>query len=130
MTATEPAAKPKRLAPEIRRALARVKDGTASETDLQRVVIQYAKDHGWLVHHGRKAQVKEGRWVTPVWGHPGYVDLTLVRNGRFVVAELKAKGGSVSDEQQIWHGRLEQVTGIEFYLWRPVHWPAIRRALR
>lgn len=128
-TPSETVERPRRLPPEVRRSLARVKDGTASETDLQRVVIQYAKDHGWMVDHRGRARVKEGRWVTPVWGHPGYPDLTLTRGNRIVWMELKAQDGSVAPTQRVWLDRLEGAGG-EVYVYRPRDWPAIRRTLR
>lgn len=130
MTATE-TAPPRKLAPEVRRSLARVKNRTASETDLQRVVIAYAKDHGWLVDHRARGRTRDGTWLTIVWGHPGWPDVAMVRDDRLVLVELKAEDGAVSPEQQVWHNRLERVPGIEFYVWRPRDWTAtIRPVLR
>lgn len=130
MTGEAPTA-PRKLSPEVRRSLARIHAGTASETDLQRVVIQYAKDHGWLVDHRGRAKVKEGRWVTPVWGHPGYVDLTLTRGGRLLLLELKGKDGSTSPEQDRWLHHLGKVGGpVHVGVYRPADWPALKRLLR
>lgn len=132
MIASEAATRPRKLSPEVRRSLTAVKAGTANETELQRVVMAYAKDHGWLVDHATRARVKEGRWITPVWGHPGYPDLTMTRGGRLVIAELKAKDGTVSAEQWTWLNRLGTVDGIEVVVWRPEHWnrQIIQRTLR
>ena len=130
MTGEAPEA-PRKLSPEVRRSLRAVHDGTASETDLQRVVIQYAKDHGWLVHHASRAKVKDGRWVTPVWGHPGWPDLALTRDGRLLLLELKAKAGSTSDEQDRWLHHLGKVGGpVHVGVYRPADWPELKRLLR
>lgn len=122
MTASEAVTRPRKLKPEVRRSLAAVKAGTANETELQRVVMAYAKDHGWMVHHATRARVKDGKWMTPVWGHPGYPDLSMTRGGRLVIAEVKTKAGTVSAEQWSWLNRLGEVDGIEVVVWRPEHW--------
>ncbi len=130
MTATEVPA-PRKLSPEVRRSLAAVKAGTASETDLQRVVIQYAKEHGWLVHHASRAKVKDGRWMTPVWGHPGWPDLALTRDGKLLLLELTAKDGSTSPEQDKWLHHLAKVGGsVHVGVYRPADWPTLKRLLR
>ena len=50
-----------------------------------------AKLHGWLVMHTRAVEIRPGVWKTPLTGHPGYPDLTLVHSTRGVIfAELKA----------------------------------------
>lgn len=133
MTATDPApARPRKLSPEVRRSLTAIRNGTASEKDLQRCVIAYGKDHGWLVHHSSPAQVKDRRWVTPVWGHPGHPDTILLRPPRLVIAELKAPGGATSDMQDVWIDRYSQLPGttVEVYIWWPRDWRRIRDLLR
>jgi hypothetical protein len=123
---------PRKLSPEVRRSLARVKDGTCSETDFQRVVMAYARDHGWATDHRERARVKGGRWVTPSLGHPGYPDATFVRQGRLVVVELKIVGGRLSDGQEMWLDRLSQVPCVETHIWWPRHWldGTVRTVLR
>lgn len=130
MTDTAPA-KPRALPAEVRRSLQRIKLRVgASELDLKRVTMRYALDHGWRRFHPLPAVMGSGRMVTPFEGEPGFPDLTLVRAGRLVLAELKDERGSESDQQQMWSAALRAVPGIEVYLWRPRHWDTIRRTLR
>jgi hypothetical protein len=116
------------LPKEVREALARVHDRSASETDLQRVAMRYARDHGWRRHHSLPARVKDA-WVTPLQGEPGLPDLLLVRRGRLVIAELKRERGQTSDEQDIWLRLLGEVPGVETYVWRPRDWPTMKAVL-
>lgn len=111
-----------RLTAAMRRDLADVEAGTALEAPFQRVVIAYAKDHGWLVHHTPKAQVRRGQHVTPTVGHIGFPDLTLVRDGRLLFVELKAGNGGPTDMQTVWMNRLRDCPGVEHHLWWPSHW--------
>jgi hypothetical protein len=62
-------------------------------------------------------------------GDVGYPDLTLVRGGRMVFAELKAQDGRLSAEQTAWLDALKQ-TKAEVYVWKPSDWPTIKRVLR
>lgn len=114
----------------MRRDYAAVRDGTANEAQFQRVVVAYAKDHGWLCHHTPRAKVRPGQHVTPTVGHVGFPDLVLVRDGRCLFVELKAKGGSPSDEQTVWHNRLADCSGVEAYLWWVRSWLTITETLR
>lgn len=114
----------------MRRDLAAVRDGTANEAQFQRVVVAYAKDHGWLVHHTPKAQIRPGKHITPTVGHVGFVDLVLVRDGRCLFVELKAKGGSPSDEQTVWANRLGACPGVEHYTWWVRNWATVAETLR
>lgn len=119
------------LPAEVRRSLGRVKARVgASELDLKRVTMRYALDHHWRRFHPLPAIVGSGRTITPFEGEPGFPDLTLVRDRRLILAELKDERGAEGDEQQKWSALLRQVPGVEVYLWRPRHWDEIRRALR
>lgn len=119
------------LSAALRRDLRAVLDGTATEAQFQRIVIRYAKDHGWLVNHTPKATMTgaNGRSITPTQGHTGLPDLILVRDGRCAFAELKGSGGP-TQMQQAWLNRLERCEGVEAYLWWPRDWPTVRDVLR
>lgn len=113
----------------MRRDLAAVLDGTAVEAQFQRVVVAYAKEHGWLVHHTPKAHVRPGKVVTPTIGHVGFPDLTMARDGRCVFVELKSKSGGPTDMQTVWANRLAECP-VEHYTWWPRSWDTIRATLR
>ena len=67
--------------------------GKISEAELQKAVIAAARAQGWRVAHFRPAQVRPGRYVTPVDADgAGFPDLVLCRGDRLVFAELKAQG--------------------------------------
>jgi len=108
---------------EARRLLAK----QISEADFQRQVIASAKAAGWLVQHARAAYNKSGRVSTPIQGHAGYPDLTLLRD-RLVLVELKKVGAYPSPDQRVWHERL-RAAGAEFYIWRPTDWVQIDEVL-
>jgi hypothetical protein len=97
-----------------------------SEADFQQRVLDYAQRCHWRVAHVRAAQVRNGRWATPVTGDPGFPDLVLARAGVVLLAELKSADGKFRPGQAEWldaadaHGRL----------WRPGDWKAIVDELR
>lgn len=94
-----------------------------SEADLQAAVIELAKRLGWRCAHFRAAQIRPGRYVTPVSGDgAGFPDLVMLRDGRIVAAELKTARGRVSAEQQLWLAEFRQVLGVAVHVWRPAHW--------
>jgi len=102
---------------------------TVTEAQLQAAVIELAQLCGWLVAHFRPARTQHG-WRTPVSADgAGFPDLVMVRGDRLVVAELKAKRGRVSPDQQAWLAAFSQVPGIEVHLWRPSDWDAIESTL-
>lgn len=84
----------------------------ANEADFQAALVKAAKQLGWLVYHTRFSIDSE----------PGFPDLVMVRGERLIAAELKGPRGVVSPEQQAWLERLDQVPGVEAYLWRPGDW--------
>ena len=89
------------------------------EQFLLRVTSQ-AEDLGWKWIHQRPARLANGGWVTPVQGNgaKGWLDVTLWRGRRLIIAELKTDRGRVSADQEL---RLEELrqTPAEVYLWRP-----------
>jgi len=91
----------------------------ASEAVFQAQVIRLAKMNGWMVFHPRKAQAKDGRWLTAVQGDVGFPDLVFAHRLRGVIfAELKSSVGRIEDAQAKW---LEELVlgGAEAYIWRP-----------
>ena len=99
------------------------------EASLLSVVIRFARLRGWLVTHSRPGRTAHG-WRTPIQGDPGYPDLTLIRNGRLVFAELKSDTGKVRQEQRVWLSCLVEAPGVECYVWRPGDWPEIEDIMR
>jgi hypothetical protein len=91
-----------------------------TEADLQTAVLQLSRMYGWKTAHFRAARMSDGRWVTPIQGDAkGYPDLTLVRDGELIFAELKSGTGKVAPEQQAWLDAFNRVPGIRAYVWRP-----------
>jgi hypothetical protein len=114
-----------------------------SEREFQAAVIEYAQLNGWLVHHGRAAQVREGKWVTPIQGDAGFPDLVMVRGRWIVFVELKSEKGRIAKAQQRWRDDLEWaigwsgykpaldgIGGTVYFLWRPSDWDEIETTLR
>ncbi len=96
-----------------------------TERELQDAVIETARLLGWKVAHWRPARTAHG-WRTPVQADgAGWPDLTLVRRGRIVFAELKTGRGKLTDEQQQWLDALSGC-GLETHVWRPADWTAGR----
>ncbi len=60
---------------------------------------------------------------------PGWPDLTLMRTGRIIFAELKVKGGKLSPHQQDMLQRLRD-TGSEVFVWEPDDMDEIAEVLR
>lgn len=101
-----------------------------SEEDFRTTVIEYAQLQGWKVAGFRPARTEKG-WRTPCLGDAkGYPDLTLVRNGQAVWAELKRMGGKLTEAQEEWLDALGQVDGaVSVYLWTPADWETIEAVL-
>lgn len=113
---------------EVRTALA----GSLSEGQLQKLVIDRARELGWLVHHCRPAMNKKGEWRTHIQGDKGFFDLVLARGGEVWFVELKTEKGMPTREQFAWiHGCVVQATSKDqlvqlsthhVALWRPFDW--------
>ena len=100
--------------------------GKISESELQKAVIKEAHRRGYRVAHFRPAQVRPGRYVTPVDADgAGWPDLVLVRGERLIFAELKALYKKPTEEQEAWLQALRDAAPYgEFavYVWTPKHW--------
>jgi hypothetical protein len=95
-----------------------------TEAGFTTAVIALARLHGWVVYHPLPLRTKAGEWRTGTQGDVGYPDLTCVRAGRLVVAELKVRT-AVRPEQDIWLNRFAAVPGAEVFVWKPRDWPEI-----
>lgn len=105
-------------------------DSAISEKAFQAQVIQLAELNGWLVFHPY-----DSRRSTP-----GFPDLTLCRDGRLILAELKTEKGRLSPAQREWIDALMTVTRatwrygapdgvVSVYVWRPSQWHDIEAVL-
>ena len=93
------------------------------EADFQKIVINMAKMHGWLVHHPLPSMNKRGIWATHELGDHGFPDLVLAHpSGRVIFAELKSDKGKISPLQSRWITTLQQ--GAVVWVWRPadINW--------
>jgi hypothetical protein len=82
------------------------------EYRLQEHIIAAARQLHWHVYHTYYA----------VRSQPGYPDITLVKDGRLIFAELKQDGKHPRTEQQVWLDALAEVPGCEVYIWRGADW--------
>lgn len=91
-------------------------------------VKRYARRGGWLPFHN----------LHPQGSDPGFLDLTLLRAPRLVLAELKVPPNvHPTDWQEVWlagWGTLARLAGphlsIEVFIWTPDDWSDIERVLR
>ena len=92
---------------------------TWSEDELLTDTIQRAQGHGFRVAHFRPAKTAKG-WRTAVQGDGlGFPDLVMLRDGRCVVVELKAKGAKVKrgGPQDAWLCAFRDAALIEVFEW-------------
>lgn len=97
-------------------------DGTAlvpTEKDFQAAVIELALALGWRCYHTYNARRSE----------PGFPDLTMVRDGRLLFAELKTERGRVTRPQREWLAALSACSGVEVFVWRPGDFDEVARVL-
>ena len=101
-----------------------------TESEFQRQVIEIARYRGWKVTHFRPAQIRPGKWITPIEGDAGFPDLVLARPilGDLIFAELKKENGRLSTGQVAWTRTLI-ATGAEAYVWFPSDLPEIIKRL-
>lgn len=85
-----------------------------TEADWQTLIIDYARLHGWWVHH-----VFDSRRSPEGWP-----DLVLIRPPELIIAELKRQTGKLTPAQARVLTMLEQC-GIEVHVWRPSDEPAV-----
>ena len=67
-----------------------------TEAELLRDVVAIARELGWLVHHTHDSRWNDWR------SDKGVPDLTLAKDGRVVLIELKKQDGRVRPEQTVW----------------------------
>jgi hypothetical protein len=74
-------------------------------------VARLAKDFGWLRYHTHRSDFSPA----------GFPDECLVRPPRLIFAELKSDNphSKLGPEQERWREQLQEVPGVEWYLWRP-----------
>ena len=80
-----------------------------SEEEFMRSVMKIASECGWRVYHTRDSRRSQA----------GFPDLTLVRTGQIIFAELKSQKGRIKKEQQAWLDDLRKNGHVDVYLWRP-----------
>ena len=104
------------------------------ERAFQAAVIELAELQGWRVYHTHDSRRSR----------PGFPDLTMVRHGELVFAELKTDSpqSRPTAAQNLWLSDLGHVADlveenisarpslVRVFLWRPSDWPEIERALR
>ncbi len=77
------------------------------ENDFRETVRQYAELHGWDVKFTWNSKHSPA----------GEADLRMVRSGRYVVVELKMPGETPTIAQLLTLYLLQEVPGIEVYVW-------------
>ena len=106
-----------------------------TEKGFMQAVVDLARLQGWMVYHpfdSRRSQ-------------KGFPDLTMVRDGRLVFAELKTEKGELTPAQEEWGNQLSAVRQrigdtyqlavmdfvlpVRYLLWRPSDWPEIEQVL-
>jgi hypothetical protein len=93
-----------------------------SEDKLLSNVLEMAAALKLRTAHFRPAQVRSGKWVTPVQGDgKGWPDLVVVGPGGSLLRELKAEGKYPTPEQRAWLGWLA-AAGQDAGVWRPRDW--------
>ena len=80
-----------------------------TEKEFTRLVVEAAHWLGYMVYHT----------FMSIHSRPGYPDLTLIKPGRLIFAELKNSKGKVSPHQEEWLAALRATGTCEVYLWRP-----------
>jgi hypothetical protein len=78
-----------------------------TEQELLEAILDAARLYGWKAAHFRPARTDKG-WRTPMQGDPGFPDITLARNGRVLILELKRLGKYATPEQEAW---IEAING-------------------
>lgn len=101
------------------RIVARRAPASLSEAEWQAIVIDLAESVGWRYYHPYDSRRSVSGWP----------DLTLIRDGRIVFAELKKESGRPSVEQREWLEELDACLGVQAFLWRPSDIAEVERAL-
>lgn len=95
------------------------------EKQFQRDIQKLLDIHGWTSYHAAD-NIPRGGWIANI--RPGFPDLTAVRAGRLIFAELKTETGRVSPAQLDWHEQL-RAAGVEVFIWRPSDMEEILKVL-
>lgn len=96
-----------------------------TERELSQAVVDLARLLRWRVH-------RDPPWRS-TGTDAGYPDLTLVREGKVIWAELKREGGKLTAAQKAWFAALPgDDEWVTVCIWTPRHWYAglIEEALR
>lgn len=102
-----------------------------TEAQLQKAVIQLARQFGFRVAHFRKTNTPTG-WRTPVAADgAGFPDVVMVGNRRVLFVEFKQNARYPKPEQRLWLDGLRE-SGQEVYVWKPSQWESgeIERTLK
>lgn len=103
-----------------------------TEAQWQNQVLQIAAWNGWT-HRYHAPDNRPGPNGRVQAVRAGFPDLVLLRDDgphhRLVFVELKRETGRVTSEQLDWLDRLNDVPGVEAYLWRPSDRPHVERLL-
>lgn len=83
-----------------------------NEKKFQKDIMDYAAEHGWLVHHCYSSKYCSGA---------GFPDLVMVRDGEILLVELKSETGRTSRKQMDW---LQAYPHMK--IWRPSMWDKIK----
>lgn len=123
-----------------------------SEKAFEAAVVEYAEHQGWKTAHfndSRREVVNKRTGERQLVGDKdakGFPDRVFARNGRIVIAELKAEKGRLSREQKDWLAALGSPDGEDdmallslrvrgtwprawVCCWKPSDWPEIQRVL-
>lgn len=95
-----------------------------TEKQFEQAVVEYARLCGWRVFHPFDSRRSEAGWP----------DLSMVRDGMLIFAELKTERGRLSTAQCEWLEDLAQVAHgchpwVMVRTWRPSDWSEIERVL-
>jgi len=83
-------------------------------------VKELADLFGWKLYHPFLSKFSARGWP----------DVALLRGDRLLLIELKTETGQPTPEQAEWLELLEQVPGVEAYLWKPSDFDDIAEILR
>ena len=93
--------------------------GVMKEKEFLQQIRDLARAYGWLEYHPYDSRKST----------PGFPDLTMVRDGRLIFAELKVGSKGLTEPQIQWIAELDEVKGCEVYIWRPEDYEKIKEVL-
>jgi len=91
-----------------------------TEKQFEAQIKDLAKIFGWRYYHPFLSK----------WSERGWPDVTLLRDRRLIIAELKSEKGKLTEAQARWLWNLRKVPGISVYIWRPRHIEKIAEVLK